>query len=988
MVPVMKPMTKSGIWGRVFFVVALLGVSLGAVAAPSQPADEGLFSEVTAADGSSVDDPAAAGDPTVVRSRLVTVDLAQLGVPGGSVADALVLNLFKDAVYTAVLDRVEVSALGAFSWVGSLEGVALSQVILTVKDDVMVGNAVAPGLFYQVRYAGSGVHAVRQADQAAFPPEAEPIPVDLPAGDVAQPAGAADDGSTIDVLVVYTDDARQVVGGTAAMEALIATAETETNEGYANSGITQRVNVVHTAEVSYDESGFDWGETLARFRYHGSGYSDFDAVTAPGTGLRDTYLADESVLIVEGASPYCGMAYLMESLSPSFESSAFAVVAYNCATGYYSFGHEMGHNMGAHHDRANASGTGAFSYSYGYQAPDKAFRTVMAYNCSSPGCPRVNHWSNPDVDYLGQPTGVVYTATNSADNRRTLNNTAYTVANFRAPPNTPGSPSPVDGALGQGVNADLGWTGGDPDPSDTVTYDVYLEAGDATPDDIACGGITAVTCDPGPLSRGAHYYWRVVATDSHGASTSGPVWDFYVNRLPDTPSDPVPPNGAIDQSLDVGLAWTGGDPDAGDTVIYDVYFKDSVSAYAQICDDVTTPLCDPGTLAPDAHYYWYVVATDSYSESTTGPEWDFYTVKNDPPYTPGDPLPADGATGESVDVDLAWTGGDPNAGDVVTYTVYLDTSTPPTSTVCTGSATVCDLPGSLAPNTLYYWQVVAADNHGEATAGPVWDFATGTAISSTIRGYVRDVSLAALEGVTITFSGIPTATTTGSDGYYAQAGFGGGTVTVTFEADGYTFSPWLDQVTVSGDVTHHATGYSLTHTILLFSDGFESGSLGSAWAAETDYEGRVQISSAYSHQGSYSLLLDDEIGPGGDFTSHASIILPLDLSGETEVKLGFWWRAFKFESPPDDSGVFISDDDGETWSKVFTFTGPTEFSYALIDLDGEASKAGLTFGDHFLVKFQIYENWPIPTDGCVIDDVIVYSDRYNLHLPMILRGWP
>ncbi|MBN1810261.1 MAG: hypothetical protein JXA14_00335, partial [Anaerolineae bacterium] len=443
-------MNKSRIWGRAFFVVALLGVSLGAVAAPSEPADVGLFSEV-AADGSSVDEPDVVDDPTVVRSRLVTVDFAQLGAPdaagiAGSVADRLVLNFFADAVYTAVLDRVEISALGAFSWIGNLEGVELSQVILTVKDGVMVGNVVGPGLFYQVRYVGDGVHAIREVDQAAFPPEAEPIPVELPAGDLAQPDSTADDGSTIDVLVVYTDDARVQVGGTAAMEAMITQAETETNAGYANSNVAQRVNLVYTAEVSYDESGFDWNTTLSRFRAHGDGY--FDSVTEPGTGLRDTYLADESVLIVKGDLHYCGMAYLMSSLSPSFESLAFAVVAYNCATGYYSFAHEMGHNMGAHHDRANASGPGAYSYSYGYQAPDEAFRTVMAYNCPG-GCPRINYWSNPDVSYGGQPTGVDHTdPINSADNHLTLNNTAYTVANFRSndPPYAPSAPWPADGA--------------------------------------------------------------------------------------------------------------------------------------------------------------------------------------------------------------------------------------------------------------------------------------------------------------------------------------------------------------------------------------------------------------------------------------------------------------------------------------------------------------------------------------------------------------
>jgi hypothetical protein len=55
----------------------------------------------------------------------------------------------------------------------------------------------------------------------------------------------------------------------------------------------------------------------------------------------------------------------------------------------------------------------------------------MAYNCSG-GCQRINYWSNPDVNYNGQPTGVLYTTPNSADNRRTLNNTISTVANFLA----------------------------------------------------------------------------------------------------------------------------------------------------------------------------------------------------------------------------------------------------------------------------------------------------------------------------------------------------------------------------------------------------------------------------------------------------------------------------------------------------------------------------------------------------------------------------
>ena len=54
----------------------------------------------------------------------------------------------------------------------------------------------------------------------------------------------------------------------------------------------------------------------------------------------------------------------------------------------------------------------------------------MAYNdeCSDLGynCTRIQYWSNPDIDYLGDPTG-----TAADDNARCLDSTAYTVANFR-----------------------------------------------------------------------------------------------------------------------------------------------------------------------------------------------------------------------------------------------------------------------------------------------------------------------------------------------------------------------------------------------------------------------------------------------------------------------------------------------------------------------------------------------------------------------------
>jgi hypothetical protein len=109
-----------------------------------------------------------------------------------------------------------------------------------------------------------------------------------------------------------------------------------------------------------------------------------------------------------------------------------------CAAGYYSFGHELAHNMGSNHDRANGSAA-LYPYSYGYWALDNSYRTVMAYDCPNGGCSRVPYFSNPNVSYNGYPTGISYDVdpNRAADNARSLNEARFVVANFRdstAPP--------------------------------------------------------------------------------------------------------------------------------------------------------------------------------------------------------------------------------------------------------------------------------------------------------------------------------------------------------------------------------------------------------------------------------------------------------------------------------------------------------------------------------------------------------------------------
>jgi parallel beta-helix repeat protein len=99
-------------------------------------------------------------------------------------------------------------------------------------------------------------------------------------------------------------------------------------------------------------------------------------------------------------------------------------------------------------------------------------------------------------------------------------------------PNTPSDPSPADHAADIDTSANLSWTGGDPDPEDTVTYNVYFGTNTTPSLDATIGPYPAtqsvITYDLPTLDPGTTYYWQIVARDNYGITREGPVWDFTI----------------------------------------------------------------------------------------------------------------------------------------------------------------------------------------------------------------------------------------------------------------------------------------------------------------------------------------------------------------------------------------------------------------------------------------------------------------------------
>ena len=310
---------------------------------------------------------------------------------------------------------------------------------LVVMGADVVGTIHHDGELYGVEPLGDGLTAVYRydAERLRGPPETVPDFV-VPDAEMKEstlpppraPPVAQDSRDQIDVLVVYSANARRVAGN---VDARIELLVVDTHQAYRNSGITTRLRVVHSYEtpstVVSDSDSSNKRQDLHRLRIRGDGY--FDEVFAK----REQYAADV-VILLHGQQPgYCGggIAFLLDH-SPGDAELAFGVSGIGARVVCRqhdgdTFAHEIGHIQGASHnpEESGALDNPPYPYGHGFCNATRNWRTVMAYNTGSRCQPRLLYFSNPNVLYQG-------TALGDAIRRnvaRVINETAIHVANFR-----------------------------------------------------------------------------------------------------------------------------------------------------------------------------------------------------------------------------------------------------------------------------------------------------------------------------------------------------------------------------------------------------------------------------------------------------------------------------------------------------------------------------------------------------------------------------
>lgn len=345
-----------------------------------------------------------------------------------------------------------VITFGATATFGTLPSVNGQQLKLTtIHGKTYLASAPLSQLKQGVRPGGDMVFSAGLSGKPASVPSSI-----VTAGD------AVSSGPVVDVLIGFSTGYAAYRGGSDAANTAIANMVDIANRVLANSNVAAQYRIVNTIEVSYPDTG-DNGDALSALA---------SGSTATTVGLLRLYREQYGADLVSFVRRYdtsqngCGIAYIPQAdYATSGPEQAFSVVSdgsVDMGNGFTSYctattlAHEMGHNLGAQHNRQTDATGGLFAYSYGYRNDSAGFYDVMSYGLD--GQEAEGLYSTPDLSICkGLPCGEA----NASDVARTLRQTMPIAATFRgtAVPGADSSqPGQIVGQKGRCLDARNGGT--------------------------------------------------------------------------------------------------------------------------------------------------------------------------------------------------------------------------------------------------------------------------------------------------------------------------------------------------------------------------------------------------------------------------------------------------------------------------------------------------------------------------------------------------
>lgn len=350
-------------------------------------------------------------DPGSGRHRLV--GLSPHLIPARPTGQRVTLDLFEDASFTGVFQH-KYTGPGFTSWSGQLTTgygtftIARSGSTYRMDISSLQGN-------YEVTRAAGDAYWVRQpaartalaTDDQLTPPASAPRSATSPAHPGKKLPGARDSGAVLDVLFAYNDQLLTQAGGYDAIAAYVGTVAAETNQALAQSGDTNQIRVVGLVRTASNNAPLLSQDIVWLRKPHDGHYDDL-------LKARNRYHADIVHLLVSGQdASWCGFGYEPRNRAGAEPSLGFSVTSYfNCGINH-SVTHELGHNMGADHDRyPGVSHDSKLPYAAGFADPNNGVLSIMSYPNSTIDagnigicCTYLLYYSNPALSYNGETIG-------------------------------------------------------------------------------------------------------------------------------------------------------------------------------------------------------------------------------------------------------------------------------------------------------------------------------------------------------------------------------------------------------------------------------------------------------------------------------------------------------------------------------------------------------------------------------------------------------
>ena len=368
---------------------------------------------------------------------------------------------------TVVIANSEMTGPDQFTSNGTIEGRPGSRVVFGYSGGFLHASIEDARLgAFALRPVTETWSQFYQVDSASILPCGGPRPLDRPMPRAASgqtavrglapevPLAAADNPqhAVIHVLMVHTTAVLPTMTGPARTQALqsgfLAVIE-KVNVTFQASQITARVKLVRVHETRL--VGDEVPAAIGNWQHNA-----LDALIATDDGAMDEVHA---VRDAAGADVVClavhrpdfassGLSYVLNDPT-RFDNAEYAlsVVQYGSIAATNVVAHELGHLFGCAHDRANATHDGAFPYSFGYRfvgANGVWYHDIMGYSrlpgTFTPEALELGYFSNPRIlipPPVNAPIGIPAGSPGESDTARTIEQTAFSTANYRLQTETP-----------------------------------------------------------------------------------------------------------------------------------------------------------------------------------------------------------------------------------------------------------------------------------------------------------------------------------------------------------------------------------------------------------------------------------------------------------------------------------------------------------------------------------------------------------------------